>query len=199
MPTTALDLNQIQGNSIGGFNKDFQTNLFLKFTSDAAGRAWIKEISEEVAASSSADVLEFNNQFSALRAQNVRKPEELISAVWVNLALSFQGLSALKLQDADLAAFPQAFRDGMAKRKAELGDVGASDPGNWGAPFNNPNDVHAVLIVAADHTHALNNKVNAITGTATFKAGMQILLQRPGRTRPDLPGHEHFGFKDGVS
>jgi hypothetical protein len=114
MPTT-LDLDQIQGNSIGGFNKDFQTNLFLKFTGDAAGRAWIKEIAEEVAASSSTQVLRFNNQFSALRAQSVRRPEELISAVWVNLALSFQGLSALKLKDADLAQFPQAFRDGMAR------------------------------------------------------------------------------------
>ena len=82
MPTTSLDVNQIQGNSIGGFNKDFQTNLFLKFTSDAAGRAWIKEISEEVTASSSANVLQFNNQFSALRAQRVSRPEELISAVW---------------------------------------------------------------------------------------------------------------------
>jgi hypothetical protein len=91
VPTTALNLDQIQGNSIGGFNKDFQTNLFLKFTGDAAGRAWIKEISEEVAASSSADVRKFNNQFSALIAQGVNRPQELISAVWVNLALSFQG------------------------------------------------------------------------------------------------------------
>jgi hypothetical protein len=62
-------LTKIQGNSIGGFNKDFQTNLFLKFTTAAAGRAWIKEISDEVAASSSAEVLRFNNQFSALRVR----------------------------------------------------------------------------------------------------------------------------------
>jgi hypothetical protein len=54
MPTTSLDLDQIQGNSIGGFNKDFQTNLFLRFTGDVAGRAWVKEINEEVAVSSSA-------------------------------------------------------------------------------------------------------------------------------------------------
>jgi hypothetical protein len=39
MPTTTLNLDEIQGNSIGGFNKDFQTNLFLKFTNAAAGRA----------------------------------------------------------------------------------------------------------------------------------------------------------------
>jgi hypothetical protein len=83
MPTTSLNLDQIQGNSIGGFNKDFQTNLFLRFTGDVAGRAWVKEISEEVAVSSSANVIQFNNQFSALRAQGVSKPEQLISAIWV--------------------------------------------------------------------------------------------------------------------
>ena len=199
MPTTLLDLDQIQGNSIGGFNKDFQSNLFLKFTSDAAGRAWIKEISQEVTASSSANVLQFNNQFSALRAQRVNRPEELISAVWVNLALSFHGLTALNLKAADLAAFPQAFRDGMAQRKAELGDAGASDPSHWVAPFNEPSDVHAVLIIAADHRHALHRKVESITGTTAFKAGVLILRDQPGRTRPDLPGHEHFGFKDGIS
>ncbi|HZU91927.1 MAG TPA: Dyp-type peroxidase [Stellaceae bacterium] len=199
MPTTSLNLDQIQGNILAGFNKDFQANLFLKFTGDAAGRAWIKEISDEVAASSSAEVIEFNNQFAALKAQGVARPEELIAAIWVNLALSFTGLKALAVKAADLAAFPQAFRDGMAQRKTELGDVGASDPSHWVAPFSNPDDVHAVLIVAADHAHALQQKVDALTGTAAFKAGVEILRNQPGRTRPDLPGHEHFGFKDGIS
>jgi Dyp-type peroxidase family len=199
MPTTSLNLDQIQGNIFGGFNKDFQSNLFLKFTSDGVGRAWIKEIGEEIAASSSAAVIKFNNQFSALRAQGVGKPEQLISAIWVNLVLSFQGLTTLKLNANDLAAFPQAFRDGMAARKAELGDAGGSDPSRWIAPFNNPSDVHAILILAADHSHELQQKVESITETTAFKAGVEVLVNQPGRTRPDLPGHEHFGFKDGVS
>jgi Dyp-type peroxidase family len=199
MPTTALDLDQIQGNSIGGFNKDFQTNLFLKFTNAAAGRAWIKEIGDEIAASSSAEVLKFNNQFSALRTQNVSRPEQLISAIWVNLALSFQGLTALNLKAADLAAFPQAFRDSMAQRNTILGDIGASDPSQWVPPFNHSSDVHAVLIIAADHSHALQQKFRSITETPAFTAGVEILLNQPGRTRLDLPGHEHFGFKDGIS
>ena len=183
----------------GGFNKDFQANLFLKFTSDTAGRAWINEISAEVGASSSSDVIEFNNQFSSLRAQGIKKPEELISAIWVNLALSFQGLTALNIKASDLAAFPAEFKAGMAARKSTIGDVGTSDPANWIPPFNTPNDVHAVLIVAADHSHELQQRVAAITSTAAFQAGVRILLDQPGRTRPDLPGHEHFGFKDGVS
>jgi Dyp-type peroxidase family len=199
MPTTVLNLRNIQGNSIGGFLKDFQANLFLTFKDSASGRAWIKEIADQVAHSSSDDVLEFNNQFSSLRDQKVKRPEELISAVWVNLAISFHGMSALQVKPADLAAFPQAFRDGMAKRRATIGDLGASDPSTWVSLSNNPNGVHAVLVLAADHSHQLQQRVAAITGTAAFQAGISSFVNLPGRTRKDLPGHEHFGFKDGIS
>jgi Dyp-type peroxidase family len=190
-----LDLANIQGNSFGGFNKDFQSNLFLKFTGDLAGRKWIAEISEEL--SSSEEVIQFNNEFRALRMQGVKKPEALISAVWVNLALSFAGLQALNLKPADLAAFPATYKNGMAK--ASVGDTGTSDPSKWVAPFNTPADVHAVLIVAADHPSELTKKVADITATGVFKAGVVILVNQDGMTRSDQPGHEHFGFKDGVS
>jgi Dyp-type peroxidase family len=192
---TTLNLDKIQGNSLGGFSKDFQSNLFLKFTGDKAGRAWIAEVAGEI--SSSSAVIQFNNEFRALKKQGVKKPEALISAVWVNLAVSFAGLQALNVKAADLATFPDAFKNGMAK--AKIGDAGTSDPATWIPPFNTPADVHAVLIVAADHATELAKKVAEITGTAAFKAGAQVLLNQEGRTRSDAPGHEHFGFKDGVS
>jgi Dyp-type peroxidase family len=199
MPTTNLNLTNIQGNILGGFNKDHQLNLFLKFKDAAAGRAWIEEVADDVAASSSADVIQFNNEFSALRRQGVRRPEDLISAVWVNLALSFQGMKALGLKQTDLDSFPEEFKGGMASRGAAIGDAGASAPAKWMAPFNKPEDIHALLIVAADHSHQLRAKVDAITGTNHFKAGVDVLLRQAGNTRPDAPGHEHFGFKDGIS
>jgi hypothetical protein len=49
MPTTSLNLKNIQGNSIGGFNKDFQANLFLTFKDRNSGRAWIREIADDAA------------------------------------------------------------------------------------------------------------------------------------------------------
>lgn len=46
-------------------------------------------------------MLKFNNQFRRSRAQNVSRPEQLISTVWANLDLSFQGLTALaRLREA---------------------------------------------------------------------------------------------------
>jgi Dyp-type peroxidase family len=190
-----IDLTKIQGNTLGGFLKDFQSNLFLKFTSDVAGRAWINEISAQI--SSSGDVIQFNNEFRALRKQGVKKPEALISAVWVNLALSFAGLQALNLNSADLAQFPASFKNGMAK--ANIGDTGPSDPSKWLPPFKTPANLHAVLIVAADHPQQLVQRVADIMATPAFKAGVVVLLNQEGATRTDQPGHEHFGFKDGVS
>jgi Dyp-type peroxidase family len=190
-----LNLDNIQGNSLGGFNKDFTSNLFLKFKDGPSGRAWIQEISGEI--SSSSQVIQFNNQFRALKKQGVPKPEALISAIWVNLAVSFAGLQVLGVKASDLSQFPPTFQHGMAK--AAVGDVGASAPANWIAPFNAPADVHAVLIVAADHGHELKKKVIEITGTPAFLAGVTVLRNQEGKTRSDRPGHEHFGFKDGVS
>jgi len=193
--SVSIDLTKIQGNSFGGFNKDFQSNLFLKFNSADSGRAWINEISGQI--SSSGDVIQFNNEFRALKRQGVKKPEALISAVWVNLALSFAGLRALSLNAADLAKFPPSFKNGMAK--ASVGDTGSSDSSKWIAPFNAPSNVHAVLIVAADHPQELVTRVGDLMATAAFKAGVVVLLNQEGATRTDQPGHEHFGFKDGVS
>src|ERR1700753_1533334 len=122
MTIPLLELGDIQGNIFGGFNKDWQSNLFLKFKSKAAGCAWVKEIADRVSDSSSADVIEFNNEFRRLKKQGVAKPETLIQAIWVNLAFSFQGLKALGVSAADLALFPDAFKQGMAARAAQTGD-----------------------------------------------------------------------------
>src|SRR3954454_7180856 len=70
--TTDLNLTNIQGNVLKGFNKDYQLNLFLKFKDPAAGRAWIKDIAEEVKDSCSANVIQFNNEFSRLRRHGIR-------------------------------------------------------------------------------------------------------------------------------
>lgn len=194
-----LNLGDIQGNVFGGFNKDFQANLFLQFQSATAGRKWITEISDAVSNSSSSNVLEFNNEFKRLKEQGIAKPETLIQALWVNLAISYAGFETLKVSDADLKKFPEAFKNGMAARKKEVGDLGASDPTKWIPPFDKPKSVHAVLLIAADHASELEAKVKAVTGTPAFQAGVKILLNQPGKTRGDLPGHEHFGFKDGIS
>ena len=202
MPTLELALDKIQGNILGGFNKDFQNFLLLKFKSAAAGRAWLKELADDsnefgVATSSAEQVLRFNAQFKALKADGL-KPEDLIESAWTNLAVSFAGMTALGLSAADLALFPTEFSAGMAARKLQIGDIGSSDPSNWPAPFNSQ-DLHALLVVAADSDTQLAWRVANIRATGAFVAGVNVVGLIEGRTRDDERGHEHFGFKDGVS
>jgi len=58
---TPLNLANIQGNILGGFNKDFQTFLFLHFSDQAKGRAWLQNMAREIATSE--EVVAFNTLF----------------------------------------------------------------------------------------------------------------------------------------
>ncbi len=102
-------------------------------------------------------------------------------------------------------SFSDAFREGTAARDTLIGDVGTSAPSEWLPPFKD-NDIHAVLAVAADSVAMLKWRLGNIRAGSLFSAGVIELGTVAGRTRQDLPnvkpsqvGHEHFGFKDGVS
>ena len=118
-----------------------------------------------------------------------------------NIAFSFKGLQALGFTPGDLGALPPEFTAGMAARKANIGDAGPSDPAHWDGPFDPGNlpNVHAILLVAADTEQDLNDHAKVFTTNADFAAGFTVLGTVHGRTRVDEVGHEHFGFKDGVS
>jgi Dyp-type peroxidase family len=202
MAAKSLNLSNIQGNIIGGFNKDFQDFLFLKFLAAGDARAWIREILNPkfcagLANSTSQNVLKFNAQFKTLRAEGI-EPETVITSEWTHLAISFHGLSVLGISARTLARFPPAFRAGMANRKKILGDLGANDPQNWLQELR-PGNIHALLIVAADTEAQLNLRVDALINSKIFRTGVRVLHREHGRTREDERGHEHFGFKDGVS
>lgn len=94
----------------------------------------------------------------------------------------------------------EAFKIGLPGRSAMLGDPqNPSSPGsptNWvvGAPGA---ELDAMVIVAGDDRPSVDAEAQRIT-TAFEQAGATTTIQR-GDVRPDLPGHEHFGFDDGVS
>lgn len=194
----SIKLTNVQGNILGGFNKDFQDFAFVKVKDATKARKWVRDNSEELI-SSSKQVLAFNNAFKALLAEGVSRPESSIAARWANIAFSFKGLQALNFSNAELGNLPAAFTAGMAARN--IGDVAASAPQHWDAPFDPAHlpDIHAVLLIAADTAPDLALHVATVTASADFLAGFQVVGTVNGRTRVDNRGHEHFGFKDGVS
>jgi deferrochelatase/peroxidase EfeB/cytochrome P450 len=49
----------------------------------------------------------------------------------INIAFTYSGLSALKMNDTTLKSFPDAFKQGMAARAERLHDTGPSAPDYW--------------------------------------------------------------------
>jgi Dyp-type peroxidase family len=114
---------------------------------------------------------------------------------WITVAFTYQGLEALGVPQGSLDSFAPQFREGMAARAADLGDIGESSPANWEAPLGTP-DVHV-----------------AIAALSPDRAGLDAVLEQAQRAHDDLPGVEliwqqdcyqlptgrtSFGFKDGI-
>lgn len=194
--TPALTTNDIQGNILAGFNKDHQTFLFLELPSDqAAAKAWVQSIANEVATHD--EVAAFNSIYKTLQARRQFRMDGVLSVVWMNVAFTPTGLAKLGHSEP-VGEKPDAFAQGLASRAAMLGHVGGSAPERWIHCFQQSSAVDAVLIIAGDDPDDLCEAVlGYIDGIGT--RGGSVALRLEGDARIDEPGHEHFGFKDGVS
>jgi Dyp-type peroxidase family len=189
-----LKLANIQGNILAGFNKDHQCFLFVNFPPNSDPKGWLTAVTPQVA--TTAEVSAFNVLFKAINARRGRE-EGTVKATWINLALSASGLQALGTPATDLETFPASFRAGMKAQAPIIGDDGASAPEHWIEPLGST-DVHALVLVAADDREDLDAGVLRQIDRLG-EHDLRLLFKQDGRARSDLPGHEHFGFKDGVS
>jgi Dyp-type peroxidase family len=189
----------IQGNTIPGFNKDHQHFLFFRLGSRSRTKQWLRWIAPLI--TSMEEVLAFVRAHRALRLRlGVKEPP--MCAAWVNIAFSVRAIEAL-VGKADAAAFgDQSFREGLAARAGYLGDPTnrrhPGHPSRWvvGGPRR---EADILVIVAADDPEDLVTLVDAIKRRAA-DYGLRLLFEQRGDTLPGpLRGHEHFGFKDGVS
>jgi Dyp-type peroxidase family len=189
----------IQGNTIPGFNKDHQHFLFLHIGDVGKCKAWLRWIAPLI--SSLDEVLAFVRAHRALRLRmGVKEPP--LTASWVNIGFSHGAISRLVgPADADLFG-DSSFRQGLSERSTYIGDP--SDPKHPGHrrhwPVGGPkNEADILVIVAADESTALKRRVKAIADRART-SGLRLIFEQRGDTLPgNLRGHEHFGFKDGIS
>jgi len=189
----------IQGNIIPGFNKDHQHFLFFRLGTRARTKEWLRWIAPLI--TSMEEVLAFVRAHRALRLRlGVKEPP--MCAAWVNIAFSYRAVRVL-VGKADADAFgDQSFRQGLGARSTYLGDpTRRQHPGHvskWvvGGPRK---EADILVIVAADDSEDLETLVEAIKHRAD-DLRLPLLFEQRGDTLPgNLRGHEHFGFKDGVS
>lgn len=205
-----LEIADIQGNILAGFNKDFQWFLFLKIYDRDIAKDWLGSLVHFVA--STEEVLLFNKMFRTLRARRSLEPQG-IASTWLNIAFTYEGIKKLTSEEEARKFQDTPFRLGLPVRSRLIGDprdpLAEGSPDNWvvgGTDQSKYPDI--LLIIASDDPSYLETEVNRLKSdmltlpqSENNNEGkvLEIIYEQKGATRADLPGHEHFGFKDGVS
>jgi Dyp-type peroxidase family len=190
----------IQGIGLARFRKDHQELLFLRFGAPAGARRLLGELAPRVA--SLWEVKRFNDLFSEVSGRVAGGQEGVVEATWVGLGIAARGYRALgvNLDELGATAGAEAFKEGMAKRSAEhVGDRAEDQPENWLDAFKTAAGVDAIVVVAADDEGRLDRAIDRLC-RQVHDAGAEVVFQERGDTLPEpFTGHEHFGFKDGIS
>ncbi|KAK0496631.1 peroxidase TAP [Armillaria luteobubalina] len=196
LTTPSLDLNNIQGDVLGGLPKKTQTCLFFQITNTALFKAQLKLFIPLVKTTSQVIA-----DRKAIDDHKKKTPQGqipiLLPMVGVNIAFSRFGMDKLGITDAD-ALDDSAFKSGQLKDAApNLGDkVGADSLPDWDPAFKGKID--AVILVAGDSHLTVSTKLLEIR--ALFGLSIHEVTHLQGDVRPGaVSAHEHFGFLDGVS
>jgi len=123
-------------------------------------------------------------------------PESPLADTWVSVALTYQGLKALGVPQESLDSFSWEFRQGMASRASELGDVGESDPQNWEQPLGSP-AVHMIIVGVSPDAERLEAAVAKARETYQTMTGIEAIWRQNCHALPD--DKEPFGYRDGIS
>src|SRR5262249_21378755 len=175
--STVLELDDIQSGVLHPRPTPYAAAYFLIRVDDRkAGRELLRRMSSSITS-----------------AANPTKPG---ADAYVSIAFTFHGLKALGVPQESLNSFVPEFRQGMAARAQELGDVGENSPMNWEKPLGTP-EVHAVVGAIAPTTEQLETRVARARKAMQETPGTKMIYRQDsfvGETET-----EHFGFRDGIS
>jgi len=113
----------------------------------------------------------------------------------ITVAFTYRGLEALGVPQTSLDSFAPEFREGMAARAPELGDVGDSSPENWEKPLGGP-DVHVAVAVLSPDTARHEVAVDQARRAQQELSGVELIWRQDCYQLPT--GRTSFGFKDGI-
>jgi Dyp-type peroxidase family len=201
--------NEIQGDSLAGFRKDHVRLLFLWFDPEriVEVKKWLLGLVPRLATLNA--VAQFNDAFRMMRRglraldpEALKPPDPELYALWINIAFTAPGLTKL-VGAAAVASFETAFLLGAHVRTGDVGDPTGSEPGapeTWviGGPDRIPD---AMINIAADYEPDLGIEVARLRAEIDSLGGaIRIIHEDIGdATIAPVRGHEHFGFRDGIS
>lgn len=194
-----LELDDIQGSIVPGFKKDSQHFLFFRITDADLAKVWLKDLTPRL--SSAREVRDAHAMWKQMRVKLGHEPDNL-DFLFLSCAISAAGLQKLGIQGID--QFDDvAFKLALENRAGVIGDSskgsGAPDaPENW--LFGSGRKKPDVLVILATDDKAWAVKTERELIKSARKKKLQLIHVDRGRVRPgSMAGHEHFGFRDGIS
>lgn len=170
-----LDLHEIQATVLRPRPAPyFGSHVLLHVAEPAAGRAFLRRLTPHV--DSCAD------WWSA-------------TDPWIAVGISYAGLKALDLSDDSLQSFPEAFREGMAARARQLGDIGLNDPKNWDQEYGK-GEVHIGLSAFSDSEESRRRILGIARKQLEGFSGVSVLAIQDFGAQPD--DRNSLGYKDGI-
>jgi Dyp-type peroxidase family len=173
-----LDVTDIQGFALRGYNFPFARFLFLKILQEPAGRKCVGRLVDRVTTGT---------------PWNHGKPRTT-----VNVAFTYRGLTALGLPEPSLLSFPVEFVQGMKARGAILSDKGRNSPKYWDPLWED--DVHAWLGVFAHSPEELDGQCSDLRRIVEQNGGANVIGSQDAaalRVNGQTTTKEHFGYTDG--
>jgi Dyp-type peroxidase family len=193
-----LPLDDIQGIAVPGFFKPHQTLVAVSISQNAVPKfkLTLKGLLSRVTSGRAA--LADRRSF---RASSRSKKRNAAAASKSLLAVAFTSQGLQKFTPGASSIPSDAFQQGLAARSAFLGDPDnpkeEGNPTNW--KVGGPKKAVDALFVIAGNTRAAVNEDSRWLLKHLKGVGITIVYKENGDVREDLPGHEHFGFDDGVS
>lgn len=152
----------------------FGTHVLLRVNDAQAGRAFLRRLTPHV--DSCAD------WWSA-------------TDPWIAVGISYAGLKALGVAEDSLQSFPEAFREGMAARARQLGDVGLNDPNNWDQAYGK-GEIHIGLSAFSDSEDSRRRILGIARKQLEGFSGVSVLAMQDFGAQPD--DRNSLGYKDGI-
>ncbi|KAF2691607.1 peroxidase TAP [Lentithecium fluviatile CBS 122367] len=205
MAVAPLSLANIQGDILFGLPKQSQSFFLFKIDQPDAFRANLANLvplitSAQQTKSNITEIkkVKLSQKLRANEGDGEAVHPDIVTVSGVNIAFSAKGLEKMGIV-GDLGDF--LFKSGMKEGALDLGDNmrqlpdGAIQP-DWDDAFLQ--EIHGVGLITGDSHETLNQKLTSVKDI--LSNSVQEIATLSGDVRPDdQKGHEHFGYKDGVS
>lgn len=209
-PAPTLNLDNIQGDILGGLPKKTELCYFFQITNVSKFRQQFVNLVPLVKS-----VNDVTRDRECIRDHKRRGGQGVIPLTAVNVSFTHQGFVKLGINDSTLVGAPDAtpqsdpFHIGQAQDAVHsLGDFsttafadGRNYPTEWQPEFVEP--IHGLILITAECRQSAYEKLSEVerifqAGTRSASIVKAKLIR--GEVRPGaMSAQEHFGFLDGVS